>query len=81
MLIGLAVTLFGWGVTWGSLGGKVNGLEEDKKVLEQTVLTITDENHEQDIKISRNADADAYIIELMRILFGESGPEDGEGQD
>ena len=76
MLIGLCVTLFGWGITWGISNTKIGSLEEDKVELERKVEKLEDENNDQEIKISLNTDAVGDVTDILRDILRARPEED-----
>ena len=76
MLIGLIVTLFGWGTTWGVLSTKVSHQEEKISGLEAYKAEAEKCDNEQEIKISLNAKSDEYITDILRSLLNSSGTEE-----
>jgi hypothetical protein len=83
MLIGLMVTLFGWGVTWGVMSGKVATQEEKIVELEAYKKEAEKQDTEQEINIRLNADAVDDIADILwsNIIGSRPGEEEVQDQD
>lgn len=81
MLITIAGTLFGWGMTWGVLNTKVNNQYETIIELKEYKAEAERENTQQEIKINLNADGIGDVNDILRDLIWGSRPPEGEGQE
>ena len=79
LYIGLAVTLFGWGTTWGILSSRVGNQAEDIAELKVELKEERDKNVQQEIKISLNADGITDLSDITWTISGVSrSTEDSE---